>query len=89
MDDTQNLSEEDLKGMLVSAAWQRVREEWKEQMDVKPKLLKLRGGIAAFEIETGRWHEVSREDRVCKECGSGEVENVSHWLLRCAAWEEL
>ena len=26
---------------------------------------------------------------MCKECGSGEVEDVSHWLLRCAAWEEL
>ena len=46
-------------------------------------------GTAAFEIETGRWHGVSREDCVCKECGSGEVEEVSHWLLRCAAWEEL
>ena len=26
---------------------------------------------------------------MCKECGSGEVGDVSHWLLRCAAWEEL
>ena len=93
-----------------------MREEWKEQIDVKPKLsmlkqiedcgielscvwlktknermmmLKLRGGTAAFEIETGRWHGVSREDHMCKECGCGEVEDVSHWLLRCAAWEEL
>ena len=52
-------------------------------------MLELRGGTAAFEIEMGRWHGVSREDRVCKECGSGEVEDVSHWLLRCAAWEAL
>ena len=27
--------------------------------------------------------------RICKECGSGEVDDVSHWLLRWAAWEEL
>ena len=26
---------------------------------------------------------------MCKECGSGEVEDVSHWLLRYVAWEEL
>ena len=34
-------------------------------------------------------HGVSREDCVCKECGSGEAEDASHWLLKCAAWEEL
>ena len=35
VDDIQNLSEEDLKGMLVSTMWRRLREEWKEQIDVK------------------------------------------------------
>ena len=41
----QNLSEVDLKEMLVCAAWQRVREEWKRQMKIKPKLamMKLNG----------------------------------------------
>ena len=24
-----------------------------------------------------------REGRVCKECGSGEVEDVGHFVLRC------
>ena len=27
-----------------------------------------------------------REDRVCKECGKGKVEDVEHWLLRCEKW---
>ena len=49
-------------------------------------MLKLRGGTAAFQVETGRWQGVMREDRVCKECNSGEVEDVTHWLLRCSAW---
>ena len=52
-------------------------------------MLKLRGGTAAFQVETGRWQGVKREDRVCKECGSGEVEGVTHWLLRCPAWSSL
>ena len=26
---------------------------------------------------------------MCKECGSGEVEDVEHWLLRCAAWKTI
>ena len=34
-------------------------------------MLKLRGGTA-FQIEMGRWHGVKREERVCKECDSGE-----------------
>ena len=25
-----------------------------------------------------------REDRVCKECGSGEVEDTEHFVMRCA-----
>ena len=44
-------------------------------------MLKLRRGMAAFQIETGRWHGLKREERVCKECDSGEVEDVCHWLL--------
>ena len=52
-------------------------------------MLKLRGGTAAFQIEMGRWHGVKREERVCKECDSGEVEDVVHWLLQCSAWDHL
>ena len=43
-------------------------------------MLKLRGGTAAFQIEMGRWYGVKREERVCKECDSREVEDVGHWL---------
>ena len=49
-------------------------------------LIKLRGGTAPFQMETGRWHGLKREERVCKECDSGEVEDVVHWLIRCPAW---
>ena len=62
---------------------------WLKSKDERRMMVKLRGGTAAFQIEMGRWHGVKREERVCKECGSGEIEDVCHWLLRCAAWEEL
>ena len=52
-------------------------------------MLKLRGGTVAFQIEMGRWHGLKREQRVCKECGSGEIEDVCHWLLQCSAWYHL
>ena len=45
-------------------------------------MLKLWGGTAMFQIEMGMWHGLKREERVCKECDSGEVEDVCHWLLQ-------
>ena len=30
---------------------------------------------------------MKREDRIGKECDSGEVEDVCHWLLQCSAWD--
>ena len=89
-----NMSEAELKGMLESAVWWKVREEWSKELE-KPNLamlrkivecgeesscadlklkrerrvmLKLMGGTAAFQVETGRWQGVKREDRMCKEC---------------------
>ena len=48
-------------------------------------LAKLRGGTAGLEVEIGRWRGVSREERVCKNCQSGEVEDVEHLLMRCSS----
>ena len=45
---------------------------------------KLRGGTAELGIDIGRWHGLRREDRVCKECGNGEVEDTEHFVIRCA-----
>ena len=52
-------------------------------------LMKLRGGTAAFQMKVGKWQGVARDDRVCKECQSGEVEDVCHWLLQCPAWDHI
>ena len=49
-------------------------------------ILKLRRGTAPVQVEMGRWRGVKREERICKECNSGEVEDVIHWLLRCPTW---
>jgi hypothetical protein len=46
-------------------------------------LMRLRGGTAPFEIEAGRWKGVPRENRICKQCQLSEIEDVTHWLLRC------
>ena len=63
----------DLKPELSCALVKEKRE--------RTMLMKLRGGTAAFQIEAGRWQGVTRDDKVCKECQSGEVEDVCYWLL--------
>ena len=51
-------------------------------------LMMLRGGTAPFQIETGRWKGVPREQRLCRECTTNEeVEDCNHWLLRCPRWD--
>lgn len=49
-------------------------------------MMMLRGGTAPLMIESGRWRGLRREERVCRECQIGEVEDVAHWLLKCDAW---
>ena len=50
-------------------------------------LMQLRGGTAHFCIETGRWKQIPKELRVCRECSSGDIEDLNHWLLHCSAWQ--
>ena len=50
-------------------------------------LMKLRGGTEELQVEMGRWRGLRREDRKCVECGSREVEDVKHFLMRCEAWD--
>ena len=37
-------------------------------------------------IESGWWRGLQREERTCRECQAGTVEDVTHWLLECNAW---
>lgn len=34
-------------------------------------------------IKTGGWTGLSRDERICKNCAEGEVEDVRHFLLHC------
>ena len=40
-------------------------------------------------METGRWNGLKKEERICKQCAMGEVENEEHFLLRCEGYAEL
>ena len=40
-------------------------------------------GQQNLQIETGRWCGLQRDERICKMCDEGEVEDVEHFLLHC------
>ena len=51
-------------------------------------LAKLRGGMAELRVKTGRWNGLKKEERICKRCTMGKVENEEHFLLRCEGYAE-
>ena len=51
-------------------------------------LTRLRGGTAELRVEMGRWTGLRREERICKQCTSGEVEDKMHFVLHCEALSE-
>ena len=54
--------------------------------NVRRILNKLWGCTAELQVEVGRWRGLRREERKCTECGSGEVEDVMHFLIIYKAW---
>ena len=46
------------------------------------RLVELRGGAAELAVETRIWRGLRREERICKNCRGGEVEDVGHLLTR-------
>ena len=54
-----------------------------------PELTKIRGGSNRLRIETGRWSKIPKEERFCEICVSGEVEDETHFMLFCPAYNNL
>ena len=50
-------------------------------------LAQIRLGILKLHIETGRFTNTKLEDRVCKICNNGEIEDETHFLFNCDAYE--
>ena len=38
-------------------------------------------------IEVGRWRREPVEERICLKCVSGQLENETHFMFECAAYE--
>ena len=46
-------------------------------------ITKLRLSSQRLEIEVGRWKKLTREERICRSCELGKVENETHFLFEC------
>lgn len=46
-------------------------------------LSQCRGGVLPIRIETGRFHGLAPEERICELSNLGEIENEIHFLLDC------
>ena len=44
--------------------------------------------FAILEIERGRYNKLAIEERICKTCNSGQVEDEKHIILHCATYNK-
>ena len=49
----------------------------------------MRCGTNSLRVETGRWRGEVLENRICMLCGTGAVEDETHFLLYCEIYAEL
>ena len=51
-------------------------------------LVQLRAGCLPIEIELGRYQQVPRNKRLCKQCTLGTIENEKHFLFHCSRYHD-
>ena len=50
---------------------------------------KLRCGTLPLAIETGRYRSIPRDQRLCRSCESGAVEDELHFIFDCIKYEDI
>jgi hypothetical protein len=53
------------------------------------ELVRLRGGSSRLRIEQGRYAKEKVEERICKFCDEGKVEDEAHFMLECPLYKDL
>ena len=56
---------------------------------LRSTLVQLRAGCLPIEIELGRYLQIPRNERLCKQCTSGTVENEKHFLFHCTRYSDI
>ena len=65
-------------------------EEYFTKLDDKniSTLCKFRTVNHKLPIETGRWRNIARENRLCLLCNSGDIGDEYHYIFSCSAFED-
>ena len=56
---------------------------------LRSTLVQLRAGCLPIEIELGRYLQIPRNERLCKQCTSGTVENEKLFLFHCTSYSDI
>ena len=54
-----------------------------------PELVKIRGGTNRLRIEQGRYKKEAVTERVCESCEGKQIEDETHFMLTCVAYQNL
>ena len=74
----------------------QIKDVYETELYVKANLTRnqrslvaqLRTGILPLALETGRFTQTPEEDRLCRLCELGEVENETHFVLYCPRYDD-
>ena len=76
--------------------YRSIKDEFKTEdylhlprFEARKLITKIRCSDHSLEIEKGRHLNIPREERICKICKTGEVENEHHFLIECQCYEHL
>jgi superfamily II helicase len=50
----------------------------------KRSICRLRISSHRLQIETGRYRNVPRDERICQQCSENEIEDEVHFLIKCS-----
>ncbi len=65
-------------------------EEYLDSLPFKHRnnLIRFRVSNHSLPIETGRWHNIKREERICPYCRGNVLGDEFHFILECPNFEE-
>jgi len=59
-----------------------------ERLIGRKVLKRLRCGSNDLRIDTGRWDGLTVDERLCRLCGTGDVESEKHFLIDCNYYQD-
>jgi hypothetical protein len=73
-----------LKKKLERETYLEIRNRWGVV-----EMTKIRGGTNRLRIEKGRYQQLPREERICVFCHTREIEDETHFMLKCPLYTDL